>query len=317
MRTNIALCAALLLASCDESPQASQPAESQLAIKIENQRLRNQLKEAQDRLAASPPDASDGGSAPAPVAATSDLEARTNYWLRLASTSVRPVPFIRRAIAGGVSDPYFKREIPKLAGEILKIRVEGDGLISEWKRGGQRDAAKQIRGIEEIQKLLLEVEGQLREAPALSQDQQAKAKVESLASAGVEGVPDEVMKDIVARAKRTSDDFLLEVTIKNDARDYLKIQEFKASDELPGEVKTKLLARAARRNPEGWSSQWRELSNQAEGYRTMAKWEREGIPGLDKAKGEELIRLAKERYPDDWSMIHYEVSRSADSPSEP
>jgi hypothetical protein len=243
----------------------------------------------------------------------SNLAEKTDHWYQLSAATVRVVPFIRRAIAYGINDPYFPKNAVEIADEINELSLRGDSLKAAWQQSKEASAEQQIKGIIEIQKNLKNLEEQARSAPSLSPKGSVQKKVDNLVEVGIENVPKEVLLTIVKRAKQTADDFLQESIIEAEARDYLRIEAFRSNDELPVNVREKMLARAARKHPQSWRLMWDEINGLFQGYQTITSWEKDGVPGIEKSKSLELIKAAKAAYPDDWTMMVYEVNQSADS----
>lgn len=321
MKTILLIASALLLAGCgdknaEESAAKAREEARDARREAARQKARADAAERAAQLVGSP--ASDRilprePVQPAAPVSQSSLTMKTDHWFQLSAATAKVTPFIRRAIAAGVNDPYFQREAPKVAAEINALAVKGEALKLAWEQSGEAGTAQQIRGLTEMLNLLKQAEDQARAAPGLSNEEVTKAKVESLATHGIENVPSEVMKAIIERAKRTSDDFMLEATIKNEGRDYLKVEAFRNSDEMPKEERDRLLARVQRKNPESWSMMWNDLTRQTEGYRTITKWAAEGVPGIEKEKSLKIIEEAKSKYPGDWTMMVYEVNQMADT----
>jgi len=233
---------------------------------------------------------------------------RSYYWYDLTKTVLSNRKAMRSVVLSGDGNSTVLRELEDTNRKIGELIKTGNELLALWEPVPDTEPLAKVYKplIPQIVKLLEEAR-----VTAPPQDQTSGAKdelkVAHIAQNGVEGVPKEVTDEIVNRAKRNQNGFLVRATVESEVAAYRKVTAFKTETALPAEVRDAIVSQALRKFPTSWVAAAGDIGTESDSWRTIQKWESEGAPGMGKQKTLDVIKAAKARYPQHWSMLVHAV----------
>lgn len=244
------------------------------------------------------------------------LAMKSNNWMELTKSIARERQIVRRILGDGNTESFFADKNNEINTDLAKMIKDGDSLILDWKKlEGHDPLAKQyLPLLEQCQNIL---KGAIYKPAPLENSIKGREilELQALEKNGVEGVPPDVMKEIIEKVKSDPSTFSATYSIQDEAKYYLAIKKFEKDTIFPDEIRKFILDKAKREDGKSWRGMFSVVDRQSSGWKKIREWEESGtIPGASKEETIRIIAEAKKRHPNDWGMIEFDAAHAVGKP---